>query len=92
MSYPRNARYMHLPAIAPLYDYDGTTFAYAFGSRRARLTERTVKITDRREVTIKHAERGTNGSGTLFTIPPKPAETIAKWSSEQVTEIEETFE
>ena len=77
-------------ALPPYFGYVSAEFHF-IDDASPRLARRTVKIAERREVEVIERKPGTD-SATFFSIPPKPAETTRKWSSERTAEIEETFE
>lgn len=62
-----------------------------FSDAMPRLTRRTTKLTDWREIEVIEQRPGLE-SATLCTIPPKPGETTKRWSSERTAEVEEIFE
>lgn len=72
-------------ALFPYVSYASAEFHFEPASK---LTCRTVKITDRREIEVK--ERKASAASSLFG-PPAP-ETTKTWSSEKTIEIEETYE
>ena len=55
-----------------------------------KLTRRTIKLTHRREVEVH--ERTSSTTKGLFEVVSPGTETTKRWSSEEVTLVEETYE
>jgi hypothetical protein len=85
----RNGNTRTSTALFPYVSYASAEFHFA---PAATLSTRNVKITERRETTI--TERPKANIATLFgtTYGTTPPETTKKWSSEQVIEVEESYE